>query len=67
MVASGARPCALAHSLFPSSVRSRHFGPRDTQAVHTMALGIAMVAGRIEVLALFSVLNIAYWRRRQIE
>jgi len=27
-------------------------------------LGIAMVAGRIEVLALFGVLNIAYWRNR---
>ena len=27
-------------------------------------LGIAMIAGRIEVLALFGVLNIAYWRNR---
>ena len=27
-------------------------------------LGIAMVAGRIEVLAFFGVLNIAYWRNR---
>ena len=27
-------------------------------------LGLAMVAGRIEVLALFGVLNIAYWRNR---
>jgi trk system potassium uptake protein TrkH len=27
-------------------------------------LGIAMVVGRIEVLALFGVLNIAYWRNR---
>jgi trk system potassium uptake protein TrkH len=27
-------------------------------------LGFAMVAGRIEVLALFGVLNIAYWRNR---
>ena len=27
-------------------------------------LGIAMVVGRIEVLALFGVLNVAYWRNR---
>ena len=27
-------------------------------------LGVAMVLGRVEVLAIFAVLNIAYWRRR---
>ena len=27
-------------------------------------LGIAMVIGRIEVLALFGILNTAYWRNR---
>ena len=36
----------------------------DLPAHGLVFLGIAMVAGRIEVLALFGVLNIAYWRNR---
>ena len=29
-----------------------------------VTLGVAMVLGRVEIVALFAVLNIAYWRRR---
>ncbi|HEX2255443.1 MAG TPA: potassium transporter TrkG, partial [Afifellaceae bacterium] len=29
-----------------------------------VTLGVAMILGRVEILALFAVLNIAYWRRR---
>jgi trk system potassium uptake protein len=29
-----------------------------------VALSVAMIVGRVEVLALFGVLNVSYWRRR---
>ena len=33
-------------------------------AISLSALSVAMILGRIELLALFSLLNIAYWRSR---